>query len=93
MQYYKNVTNPCLLNTKLTEEIINVSPPTEYHIYKHHVSKIIDLLFTDKNLKNFHEKKTVIRHGYNGGGFDGPNCAKVLRSLEEMTLHYPIEYL
>ena len=61
MQYYKNVTNPWLLDTKLTEEIINVVPPPEYHIYEHHVRKIIDLLFTDKNLKNFFEKKTFIR--------------------------------
>ena len=73
MQYYKNVTNPCLLDTKLTEKVINIIPPSEYHIHEYHVSKIIDILFTDKNLKNFLEKKTVIRHGYNGSGFDGPN--------------------
>ena len=60
------------------------------NLYEHHVSKITDLLFTDKILKEFLEKKTVIRHGYYGGGFDGSNCAKVLRSLDEMTLHSPM---
>ncbi|XP_065672464.1 uncharacterized protein LOC136090196 [Hydra vulgaris] len=93
MQYCKNVIYPCLLDEKLTEEIINIIPPPDYHIYEHHVSKIIDILFTYKSLKEFLEKKTIIRHGYNGGGFDGPNCAKVSSSLDEMTLYSPIEYL
>ena len=77
----------------LSDEIINIIPPPEYHLYKRHVSKIIDFLFIDKNLKEFLEKKTVIKHGYNGGGFDRSNSAKVLSSLDEMTFHSPIEYL
>ena len=70
-----------MLSEKLDDEIINIITPPKYHLYEHHGSKIADLLFTDKTLKESLEKKTVVKHGFNGGGFDGPNCAKVLRSL------------
>ena len=67
VQNYKNVINPCLLDEKLDDEIIKMISPHEYHLCENHVSKITDLLFTDKTLKEFLEKKTFIRH--NGGGF------------------------
>ena len=34
MQNYKNVTNPCLFGEKLDDEIINIIPPLEYHLYE-----------------------------------------------------------
>ena len=59
MHNYKNITNPCLLDEKLDDEIINIIPPPEYHLYEQHVSKITDLLFIDKTLKEFLEKKLL----------------------------------
>ena len=69
VQNSKNVTNPCLLGEKLDDAVINIIPPPGYHLYEHNVSKITNL-FANKTLKEFLEKKTIIRYGYNGGDSD-----------------------
>lgn len=85
MKHYKNVISPCLLDEPSDKLVIDAIPPPELHLFEHIVTKVTDVLMTDQTIESFLTKKTVTRHGYNGGGYDGPNCQKILSSLDDMT--------
>ena len=85
MQEYKNVINKCLLEEEEDVFVIDVVPPPELHLFEHVVTKIADELTKDVMINNFFALKGITRHGYNGGGYDGPNCNKILHNLDEIT--------
>ena len=82
LKHYKNVISPCLLDEPSDKLVIDA---IELHLFEHIVTKVTDVLMTDQTIESFLTKKTVTRHGYNGGGYDGPNCQKILSSLDDMT--------
>ena len=84
MQNYKNVIHECILRESFETEVLDVIPPPELHLYEHIVTKIADIITTDKNVEQFFSQHTITRHGYNGGGYDGPNSKKILGLLDEM---------
>ena len=76
MQHYKNAIETSLLEETADKLVLDIIPPPEYHLFEHHVTIVADVLFKNEALANFLHGKTVIRHGYNGGGLDDPNCKK-----------------
>ena len=85
MQEFKNVIAPCLIQDDPEKLIIDVIPPPELHLYEHIVTKLADLLGeVNPSVLEFFKRKCIVRHGYNGGGYDGPNCKKILFNLDEL---------
>ena len=64
--------------------IIDIVPPPELHLFEHIVTQVTDVLMAKEYIKNYLLSKTVTRYGYNGEGYDGPNCHKVLSCLDEL---------
>ena len=90
MKSYKNVVRPCLIEESGETLVIDIVPPPELHLFEHIVTQITDVLMAEESIKKFLIGKTVTRHGYNGGGFDGPNCRKVLSCLDELITIAPL---
>ena len=65
-----------------------VIPPPELHLYEHVVTKVTDILMSD--VAPSWRRRLVTRYGYNGGGYNGPNCRKVLSSLDELMTVAPV---
>ena len=40
----------------------------------------------------FFSQHTITRHGYNGGGYDGPNSKKILGLLDEMAKIIQVDF-
>ena len=91
MQIYKNVVGPCLLQKNLDTLINDTVPPPEPHLSEHIVTQVTDVLMAEEFTKNYLLSKTVTRYEFNGGGYDGPNCHKVLSCLDELTYRRKID--
>ncbi len=85
MKEFKNLIAPCLLKEEPNKYIIDVIPIPELHVYEHVVTKVADLLTeVNPSVQEFFTAKCISRHGYNGGGYDGPNCKNILKSLDDL---------
>ena len=84
MQIYKNVVSPCFPQENPETLIIDIVPPPELHLFKHIVTQVNDVLMAEEFTKNYLLSKTVTSYGYNGGGYNGPNCHKIMSCLNEL---------
>ena len=93
MKLYKNVIHPCLLDEEGEKLVLEVIPPPELHMLMKIVTEVGDILRLEPDIATWLKDYGIIWHGYNGGGLDGRNANKVLKSipaLEEYVLEqYP----
>ena len=81
MSQFGNVVNKCLLEEKEDVPILDIIPISELHHLMKVVTKLSELLTADDGLKRLYKDLGIHWHGYNGGGLDGKNSSKVLKSL------------
>ena len=85
MKEFKNVIGPCILKEEPEKLVIQVIPPPELHLYEHIITKVTDTICAvDPSYKDFLNSKNITRHGYNGGGYDGPNYKKIVECMDEL---------
>ena len=89
---YANCINRCLLNEDDETRVIDVVPPEELHLLMGGVHVHLNLLIEIFGLQ-FVEKWTsrvgVIRHGYQGGGYDGVNSKRILNLVDDLAAYLP----
>lgn len=84
MKQHKNVVHPCLLEEDGDKYIIDVIPPPELHLLMQTVTKVADFMCMETGIADWMKERGITWHGYNGGGLDGKNANRVLKSLSAL---------
>ena len=93
---FANVIHPSLIIEADDKLVLDQLPPPELHLMMGGVNCHMNLLIKMKGLP-FIEAWTrtmrILRHGYQGGGYDGNNSKKILESLDDLAIRVPISCL
>ena len=85
MHKFKNVINECIIDQEASEKVLHVIPPPELHILMGIVNHIVKHLEgTWPEFEQWRIKQLITKHGYQGGGYDGNNCRKILRAVKAL---------
>ena len=89
---HANVIHPSLISEEDGKKIISVIPIAELHILMGSVGVHIDLLvkiFGLAFIENWTKKNHILRHGYQGGGYNGNESKKILECLDDLEQYLP----
>jgi hypothetical protein len=71
-------------------------PPPELHLLMGVTNRLMDLVIKNMGLdwvENWTRSLHIIRHGYQGGSYDGNNSKKILDNVDDLASRIPMHLL
>ena len=91
---FANVIHRPLIKGEEDEKIIDRIPPEELHLMMGGVDTHVNVIILLRGLEYLEiwtRSVHVMRHGYQGGGFNGGNAKKILDHLESLRSYLPAD--